>query len=682
MTPRPAAIPYRVRLVIKRLQKLIDGFTKRFNLRRDWYLIVLAAGVGSVTAIGAITFVELLHAAEHFVVGVYSRTPWWVIPIPLMVGALITGVLVHLFAREAKGHGVPEVMDAIYRKSSRIRPRVALVKSIASVATIGSGGSAGAEGPIVQIGSAIGSGLSQLLRIPRDQAATLLGCGAAAGIASVFNAPIAGIFFVLEILLRDFSLRTFTPIVVSSVISTMLTQAYYGKNDAIFAVTGELSGYQFTIAEFPMYLALGLVCGCVAVGFIRALYFSEDLAERVKVHPIIKPVIGALLLGLLGIGYLQVESAAIDAREETPSQAAVPVDPHEPIDVEHAPDPHDAGVLPPFFGNGYATITALLRPASYDAPRRLVDAAPELAPAGPSVAAVEPGSPIVGAVPQEPRPMVEPVSTELWLLLILVLCKCFATCFTLGSGGSGGVFAPSLFLGAAAGATHGVALEHLGLLPEASSPAAYALVGMAAVVAATTHAPLTAILILFELTRDVYVLLPIMLAAVVATLFAQSFMRDSIYSLKLRRRGVLVGTMADLTILRRYTARQITPVPHVRVHPEDPLSKLLELRGNYHIADFVVTDHDGHYVGMVTAQDMRTALIEREAIPYLLVEELMRADLPTVHPDDTLDRVLDKFSRHDVGSLALSETRDERAIAGLVTRSRLMRRYQEALRES
>ncbi len=638
-----------------RLRSIFNAITRRLSLRRDWYLIVIAAAIGCVTAMGAIGFVELLHVAERFVGSVYSNNPWWIIPLPLIVGATLTSLLVYYFAPEAKGTGLPEVMDVLYRKNARIRPRVGLVKTIASVCTIGSGGSAGAEGPIVQIGASIGSGLAQLLRLPREYAATLLGCGAAAGIASVFNAPIAGIFFVLEILLRDFSLRTFTPIVVASVMSTMLTQAFYGENQAIFAVTGAMAEYQFDIFELPSYLVLGVVCGIVAVGFVKSLYVSEDLFDKLKLHPLLKPIIGAVMLGALGIAFMQLPAGDAVPRE-TPAQlvehaqaveahglTSTPV--HAEGEAEHNAD--YAQSIPPFFGNGYETIRGLLDPASYTG-----------------------GALLAGGH-----------RAEFLLLALLVLCKCVATCFTLGSGGSGGVFAPSLFLGAASGAACGAVLEALGLLPEGSSPAAYALVGMAAVVAATTHAPLTAILILFELTRDVYVLLPIMLAAVMSTAVAQTVMRDSVYSLKLRRRGVLVGTMADLTIMRRLTARAVQTVPHVSVRPGDPLSRLLELRGSYHVADFVVTDDDGHYVGMVTAQDVRTALIEREAIPYLLVEELLRTDLPTVHPDDTLDRVLEKFSKHDVGSLALVDVRDEDKPVGLITRSRLMRRYQEALRE-
>lgn len=612
--------------------RLLHRAALRLGLQADWYLVALGALIGAVTAFGAIGFAKLLHAAEDAALQLHqSNRVLALVGLP-MAGALATGLLIHFFAREAKGHGVPEVMDALFRKGGRIRPRVALVKSLASAFTIGSGGSAGAEGPIVQIGAAIGSGAAQILRVSRDQAGTLLGCGAAAGIASIFNAPIAGVFFVLEILLRDFSLRTFTPIVVASVFSTAVTQAVLGRNVAIFAASESLRQYQFTLPELPSYIVLGIMCGLVASLFIKTLYAAEDLAERVRVHPIAKPVLGALLLGGLGLLFLLL----------APSGPATP---------------------PPFYGNGYDTIRVLLAPGSYGM--------------GESIGANVP----LGGVLESDAAIVSPT---LLMLGAILIGKLLATCFTLGSGGSGGVFAPSLFLGAVAGGFFGVTLERVGLLPADGSPATYALVGMAAVVAGTTHAPLTAILIIFEITRDIYVLLPIMLAAVMATGVARLVFRDSIYTLKLRRRGVLLGSSADLTILRRIPAREVPLVPHVAVRPEDPVSKLLELNREYLVADFVVVDDEGGYEGIISSQDLRTALLEREAIPLLLVEDLVVRTLPTISPEEGLHSVLDKFSRHDVASLAMVEVGagGEQRILGLLTRGRLMGRYQQALFET
>lgn len=603
-----------------RVKGILNRLTVRLGLRADWWLIVAGAMLGTLTALGALGFAELLHLVEKLVHDEMRSGPLWLLVVFPVAGAAVTSVLVYFFASEAKGHGVPQVMKALIRRGGVIPARIGIVKVFASITTVGSGGSAGTEGPIVQIGSTLGSWVGQKLGVDRDLMKTFVGCGAAAGIASIFNAPIAGVFFVLEILLRDFSLKRFTPIVVASVFSTATTQALLGQNEAIFAATDLLGGYEFSIAEMPSYLVLGAVCGVVAVLFNITLHWGEDAYDRVRIHPLLKPLTGAALLGVLGMGWVLL--------------------------TRHLAGPlaGDSLDVPAFYGNGYDTIRFLLDPASY---------------AG-------------GA---QGLPMV------LWLLVLLVVLKGVATTLTLASGGSGGVFAPSLFLGAVAGAAFGMTLEAAGLMPPGGSPAAYALVGMAAVVAGSTHAPLTAILILFELTRDVYVLLPIMVAAVIAVVVAQLIQPDSIYTYKLRRQGINVGTSLDLTILRGVTAREceITPLPSEPVYASDPLSKLITLHAHHHAPDFVVVDQEGRYVGMVTGADVRTALIDREAIPLLLVAELLRPDLPTIAPDDTLDMVMDKFAEHDVSGLAIMDARRPDTPAGIITRSKVIRRYQQAL---
>jgi len=599
--------------LVQRIESISNPLVERLGLRPDWYLTVLGALIGVVTALGAIGFATALYSVEHWAGKTRISWPLWTLPLIPMGGALICGALVHFFASEARGHGVPQVLHALIRKKGRIPTRIGLVKVIASICTVGSGGSAGAEGPIIQIGSTTGSAIGRRLGANKEHMGTLVACGAAAGVASIFNAPIAGVFFALEILLRDFSLRTFTPIVISAVFATALTQVYYGQNDAIFAADLFDRAYVFTPGELPGYMLLGLLCALVAVGFTHLLHAMEDFFGGLKLHPIITPVIGALLIGLLGIAYLAMTSGQ--------------------------------GETPRFFGNGYETIGALLEPRSY-----------------------HDGG----------------MHATVLLLALLLVCKAIATSLTLGSGGSGGVFAPSLFLGATVGGAFGMTLEKLGLIAETSSPASYALVGMAAVVAGTTFAPLTAILLLFELTREPRVLAPIMLAAIVATMVARRLMPDSIYTARLRQKGILVGSGSDLTLLRRVPVMsvQLTPLPDEPVYASDPLSKLITLHAHHNVPDFIVVDHEGRYMGMVTGRDMRTALIDREAIPLLLVAELVRTDLPTIHPDETLDTVLDKFAKDDVASLCLLDARDQTRPAGLVTRSNVMSRYQRALEES
>ncbi len=600
---------------------------KWVNDHPEGWLNVLGATIGVLTALGAIAFAFTLENFEHWTEHLQgelqgdSGTRLWLMPLIPMAGALVTGILVYFFARDASGHGVPQVLDAIVRKNGKISKRVGVVKVISSICTVGTGGSAGAEGPIVQTGAVIGSNLAQFLRIERRNVNTLVGCGAAAGISSIFNAPIAGVFFALEILLRDFSLKAFTPIVMASVFAMAFTQVVLPTEDAIFAF--ELSGYLFTVSELPSYMLLGLLCAVGAWIFVEAIHISEEFFERLPVHRILLPVVGAFFLGLLGmIG--QRACLSFDTGAILPTDSAVPV----------------------FFGNGYAMIRSLLDPSHYTA------------------ADVTFGAAI--------------------MLGLLVIAKIIATSCTLGSGGSGGVFAPSLFVGATIGGTYGLVLDLLGFIPEGGSPASYALVGMAAVVAGATFAPMTAILMLFELTQEPRVLAPIMLAAIIATIFSRKLMPDSIYTAKLRRAGVRIGTSRDMSILRHVPVSSVeyAALPSEPVYASDPLSKLITLHAHHNVPDFPVVDADGNYMGMVTGADMRTALIDREAIPLLLVAELMRDDLPKITPDEHLDTVIEKFARTDISSMVLVDGFSGTKPIALITRSKVMARYNAVLDES
>jgi len=611
----------------------IRAWSNRLGFQRDWYLIAIGAFIGAITAVGAVAFDQALHLAERLSTAQQGRWSIWLLPLIPMAGALITGLLVTLFAADAKGHGVPQVLVALIKRGGKIPLRVGVIKVLASIFTVGSGGSSGAEGPIIQIGATAGSTVGQKLNAKKEQMGTFVGCGAAAGMASIFNAPIAGVFFCLEVLLRDFSLRTFAPIVIAAVISSATTQAIlnalYGDaaaaSEAIFAIDRTLHAYTFNAAELPSYTILGLLCGGIAVAFTKTLHKGEDLFAKLKIHPILKPAAGAFLLGALGIAFLLSTQNGL----------------------------HPQSPVPAFFGNGYETIRSLLSPDAYT-----------------NITTDQNG-----------------ISIGLLALLALVIAKALATTFTLASGGSGGVFAPSLFIGAAFGGAFGVILEHLSLMPEGNTPAGYALVGMAAVVAASTHAPLTSILLLFELTRDVYVLLPVMLACIVATTVARIIDEDSIYTAPLRRMGLTVGTSMDLTILRRIPVTTVDThqLPAEPVYPSDPLSKLIALHAYRSVPDFVVTDQSGHYVGMVTGADMRAALIDREAVPLLLVAELLRTDIPTITTDESLDTVMDKFAKTDTATLPMTQKNPiTNAITpiALVSRANVLKRYKQALDET
>lgn len=579
----------------------------RLGFKEEYFLVLVSILIGAATGLFAHLFYFLIeytrgraYGGEESA-GLFNGHVWMLVLLPA-VGAAAVGLITYYFASEAKGHGVPEVMDAMYRKGGVIRGRVAGAKAVASALTIGSGGSAGTEGPIIQIGAAIGSWLGGFFGIPRRQMGVVVACGVSAGIAAIFNAPIAGVLFALEIFLKDFSFRTFSPVVFSSVISCSIIHALSEKDVAIFtfAGSGDFS-YVFDGFELPLYLVLGVLCALTAVLFIRCLYYMEDLTDRINIPDPLKPVMGAVGLGLSGIVFVTFSG-----------------------DV----------AMPEFFGNGYPAIQHML---------------------GPGI-----------------------LHDSITAMFLLCGLKLLATCLTLGSGGSGGVFAPSLLMGASLGAGFGVFLHHLGWIDE-SSVTAYALVGMGALVAGTTHAPLMAIVMLYEITRQPKVILPVMFAAIVATFVAQKLLPDSIYTLKLRRRGVQVGSITDLTILRRITVDDVEHSPVPFVHADDPLQNLIDLAGETDAVDFVVIDHEGVYQGLVTGSDIRMALLQPEAVSLLVVGELLRSGVPTVNSDETLDRVLDKFARRQVESLPIASSTDETRIEGLITRRAVMTRYHEEL---
>ncbi len=591
----------------KTIHVKIVALLARAGFKEEYFLTLLALLIGGATGVGAYGFfaaMEWVKGISYGDGGGLFAGHWYMLILLPAAGALVVGIITQSFAREAKGHGVPEVMDAIYRQGGIVRPRVALAKAVASAFTLGTGGSAGTEGPIIQIGAAIGSAFGQFFRVHPRQLSTLVACGAAGGIASIFNAPIAGVLFALEIFLKDFSFKAFAPVVFASVISCSLTHALSANGDVALFGVQQSAHYVFNGSELPFFLVLGLICALVAIAFIRLLYGMEDLADAVKLPEFVKPIIGAVALGGIGVVYFFGGS---DGNMEVPS----------------------------FFGNGYPLIQAVIDST--------------------------------GVV-------------HLSALSLLLLCafKLVATCCTLGSGGSGGIFAPSLFMGATVGGAFGLTLHSMGWIDE-TSIAAYALVGMSAVIAATTHAPLTAIVILYEITREPHVILPVMFAAIVATTGAQKLCRDSIYTLKLRRRGVRMGTLADLTILKRITADQVPHSPAVRVRYDDPLQKVIDLAARNGATDFIVVDANDRYQGVVMADDIQTALLQPEAVPLLLVAELTRNNVPVVKPTETLDNVLDAFAHADVDSLPVATADGNAPTNAVVTLQAVMARYQREL---
>ena len=411
------------------------------------YLIILSVVVGILTGLGSVGFIYALEAVAAFargpVAGVLSRFgPAELVLLPAL-GGLLVGPIVHQFAREAKGHGVPEVMTALALHGGRIRKRVVTVKVIASSLTIGFGGAAGREGPMVQIGSAIGSTVGQWTRLTSNNVRTLVTCGAAGGIAATFNAPIAAAIFSMEVLTGRIH-TDFLLVLLTSLSSCMIARHFLGNFPAFMSPVYDL----VSPAELPLYFFMGILIGTAAVGYVKLLYRSEDLFRAWTFPGYLKPAIGGLVVGLI-LRY-----------------------------------------FPEVYGSGFQAVESALW-----------------------------------------------VRFSWQLLLALFFAELMANCATLGSGGSGGVFAPSLYMGAMLGGTFG-SLTH-NVFPEWTAGAgAYAMVGMAAFFAATAKAPTTSILILFEMTNDYRIMLPLMAATVGSVYVSHRLFPFSVYTLKLHRRGI------------------------------------------------------------------------------------------------------------------------------------------------
>ncbi len=572
------------------LRALARSYVSRMKASEYALMIILAALIGLGGGFGAVGFRYLIRSVQWAAFGSFDYTlelvravPWYFLIFIPAIGGVLIYPLVSLLAREAKGHGVPEVMEAVALRGGVIRPRIVLVKAVASAVCIGTGGSVGREGPIVQIGSAFGSTIGQLLRLSAARVRTLVGCGAAAGIAGTFNAPIAGALFAVEVILGDFGVPQFTPIVISSVVSTAVSWHFLGKNPAFIVPSYELvSAY-----ELLPYALLGLMAGGVGVIFSTVLYKTEDLFDSLRIPGFTKSLIGGVMIGTLAVGF------------------------------------------PYILGVGYETIDMAL------------------------------------------------ANKMTWyLLLTLVFLKLAATSLTLGSGGSGGIFAPSLFLGAMTGGFWGTIVHHF--LPSITAGAgAYAMVGMGAVVAATTHAPLTAMIIIFEMTRDYKIILPLMAACVIATFLATRLKATSIYTEKLIRRGVEAFEPLEINVLKKIPVSHVIDRKPVVIPEETSFEKLLDLVVHSARSEFFVVRDGRRYMGTVSVHQMRKVLQESDSVNSLIIaRDMADSTYPVLTPEDKLDVVMKLFTQVHVDELPVIS---DHKLVGSVRKTDVLEAYHQEL---
>jgi CIC family chloride channel protein len=565
-------------------------------------LSILAVWVGVIAGLGAVLFRDLIGLIHNIAfLGKFSIEydanqftppgPWgaFVIAVPV-AGSFIVTFLVERFAPEARGHGVPEVLDAIYYREGVIRPAVGAVKSVASAVSIGTGAAVGREGPIAQIGASFGSLLGQIIGMAPWQRITLVAAGAGAGIAATFNTPIGGVMFAIELMLPEISIRTFLPVALATGTATFVGQIFFGIHPSFTVPAQVMSGDPATVFALLIYAMLGVLTGVAAAVFIRGLYLAEKLYERIG-NPYARHAFGMLVFGLLIYVLLRK---------------------HGHYYVE---------------GVGYATIQAILD-----------------------------GNLSVPA-----------------LLPLLFAAKLYGTWTSLGSGGSGGIFSPSLFMGAAMGAAFG--LLAAAIFPAAAAgvgPVTCAIIGMAAMVGGATGAAMTAITMIFEMTRDYGVVMPSVIAVALSIGVRRLLSKENIYTIKLvsRRHFVPEALQANIFLVRR--ARELMERDVVLLPADADLDTLLRSSEHGGLKQAVVVRGD-HITGFVSLNPaMRRTL--KECAAKIPLRHVVQHSFIIVREDDMLFSIMTRMARNGASAAIVTTGSDlpyVSHISGIITRERI-----------
>lgn len=570
------------------MRRFIYKTLERFHVGDDAFYLLLATIIGALAGLGSVAFILLIRFFEKLFFGeifpALGSSPYLVFLLPLL-GGLLIGPLIQRFPTEAKGDGVPSAMETIALHGGVIRPRTVGLRTITAAVTIGSGGSVGREAPIAQIGAAIGSVVGQFLKVSATRMRIFVACGAAGGIAAVFNAPIGGVFFSLEVLLGDFAAATFAPIVVASVIATAVSRLLLG-NVLIFQVPPYiLSGFQ----DLVISGVLGTFCGVAAIFFMRAL---ESAEKKFSSSPI-------------------------------PLWARAAV------------------------GGGMAGVIAIFFPHVLGTDATTLDAAFE------------------GTFP--------------WFLLLLIgYLKILATSFSLGSGGSGGVLGPAIFIGGILGAFVGT-VANAWFPGQVGFIGGYALIGMAAFLAPVIGGPITSILILFEMSGNYAIILPLLVAVVNAMLVAHQFSRHSLYTHKLHEKGIDLVAGREESILKQVRVLDVMREKFHSVPPSESFGSLATFFFSSKIDYLYLVGERGDLAGVVSLTDLRPYLKEESLWPLVCAQDVATLNPVAVMPSESLLDALNKFAYRNVAQLPVVSDPHTRKLIGVVRRSDLLEGYQKVV---
>lgn len=558
----------------------LDSFFAQLNLNQDFPFLLVAVFVGLVTGYVAVVFheailiiSELLFAGRSMTANpdFSSLTDMVFLPLIPAAGGLFVGLYNAFVVKERPGHGLASVIKAVAQKNGNLARHLWVHKIITSVVSIATGGGGGREAPIAQVGAALGSSLAQKLKFTAGRTRSLLGCGAAAGLASVFNAPLGGVMFAVEVILGDFSVHTFSPIVVAAVVGTVLSRSYLGASP-----TFQVTEYSLiSNSELILYFVLGVLAGLSAVLFIKVFYAIEEwfhrIEKRFKIPVWAMPAIGGLLCGLVCMW------------------------------------------IPALYGFSYEVIERALNGSV----------------SWPTMAAVYLLKPVVAA-------------------------------FTVGSGGSGGMFAPAMKMGAMLGGMFGETVNALFPGMTAAS-GAYALVGMGALTAGIMRAPLTVILILFEITGQYEIVLPIMFAAVTSSLVARLAYRHTMESYVLEKEGVKVGFGIALSIAGNISVRDVMRKNFIRFSDVTRVERILDVFYNTPESNFFVITEDGRFVGMIRLEEM-SILLGDDPVTGLIADDVVKKDVPLLADTARLDEALKLFELSDYTVLPVVDLNSGRLV--------------------
>ncbi len=577
------------------LRRFLTTLQGSFRLSENTFLIILAVIIGLLGGLGNYAFrktIEFVHWAvfeqSEQLFG-YSLEEWSLARLAVVLCPVAGGLLViplwYWFGKDLKG-GFSAFLERVNLRGAKLQLRPIFTRGFGSAITIGTGGSAGQEGPIAMIGGAIGSQFGQLFKMSGDRLKVLVACGAAAGVAATFNAPIAGVFFAQEIvLLSSFELSSFTSIVIASGMATVVSRALLGNTPELYAPVYLVNSYW----ELLLYVLLGLLIGILATLFIDTHFRIKDRFTALKIPKLAKPVLGGLLVGIIGLGFPQV------------------------------------------FGNGYEFMETVL------------------------------------------------LGNQTWYLLAaLVLIKAVATSITLGSGLPGGLFAPCLYLGAVAGGSFGhVAVK---LFPQFHlAPGAYALVGMGAFLSAATHAPMTAIFLLFEITDSYEVIVPIMLTCVIGTSIARHYKKDSLETVELSRAGIDLEAGKERNIMKSLQVGDVMARDVETIPEHMTLGQFARFIEKTQHTNFPLVNAKNELTGIISVQDFMGVVFERELMNLVVVKELATADVITAHADEDLDQTMRKIGYRNIEQLPVVDRETHRKLVGIISRRDIVAAYNRAL---